>query len=156
MNEENKSTLLEEEDVFEDSFEEKRPEKIRVLMVEPGQLAHETEIGTELFELQRAVGGGLIEPFYPFDEEVCIVCNEEGKFNGMEPNRAICDENGKVIDIVFGPFFICDCSKEYFGSLTDEQIERYKEKFEKAEYFYSVGGQIRVERYIPIQNGDAR
>ena len=96
---------------------EEQREKIRVVYCEPGQLARITEIGTELANLQQAVGGGLIETFYPFEEEVCIVCNDEGKFNGMRPCRAVYGEDGKMMDIIFGPFFICDCSPENFASL---------------------------------------
>ena len=58
--------------------------KIKVVMCEPGRKARVAEIGTELEELQRAVGG-MIEAYYPFEEQVCIVCNDEGKFNGMSP-----------------------------------------------------------------------
>ena len=65
-------------------------EKIKVVLVEPGKLARVAEIGTELEDLQRAVQG-LIETYYPFEEEVCIVCNDEGKINGMKLNRAIYD-----------------------------------------------------------------
>ena len=98
---------------------------IHVVYVEPGEMAREADIGTELSDLQRTVGGGFIETFYCFDEPVVLVCDDEGKLNGSAPNRAIFDDNGKVQDIIFGPFFICDCSTEEFGSLTSEQIERY-------------------------------
>ena len=42
-------------------------------MVEPGKLAREADIGTDLSDLQRAVGGGLIDTYYPFEEMTCIV-----------------------------------------------------------------------------------
>ena len=48
--------------------------KIRVVMLEPGKLAREAEIGTDIDDLQKTVGG-LICPFYPYEEQVCIVCN---------------------------------------------------------------------------------
>ena len=66
----------------EPNMEEKK-DTIRVVLCEPGRLARTVEIGTELADLQKAVGGGLIETYYPFEEEVCIVCNDEGKFNGI-------------------------------------------------------------------------
>ena len=50
-------------------------QRIKVLYCEPGRKARIAEIGTELSDLQRAVGGGFIETYYPFEEEVCIVCN---------------------------------------------------------------------------------
>ena len=61
-------------DYDRDTFQKARSERIKVVYVEPGKLAREAEIGTELSDLQSAVGG-LIEAYYPFDEPVCIVCN---------------------------------------------------------------------------------
>ena len=46
--------------------------KIKVVLLEPGKLARTAEIGTSIEDLQNAVDG-LIEPFYPFEEQVCIV-----------------------------------------------------------------------------------
>ena len=56
--------------------------KIKVVLLEPGKLARAAEIDASLAGMQKTVGG-LIEPFYPFEEQVCIVCNEESKINGM-------------------------------------------------------------------------
>lgn len=61
-----------------------------VLLVEPGKYPQPVEIGTDLEDLQKAVGG-YIEVTYPFDEQVGIVMNEEGKINGMDLNRALRD-----------------------------------------------------------------
>ena len=58
--------------------------KIKVVMLEPGKLARTAEIDASLAGMQKTVCG-LIEPFYPFEEQVCIVCNEESKINGMPP-----------------------------------------------------------------------
>lgn len=131
-------------------------ETIRVVYCEPGRLARTIAIGTELDDLQRAVGGSLIEPYYPFEEEVCIVCNDEGKFNGMRPNRAVRNEDGRIEDIIFGPFFICDCSTENFGSLSDEQLQRYTEQFRYPEYFFRDinDGAIKAVRYDPTRGRD--
>ena len=132
-------------------------ETIRVVYCEPGRTSRITEIGSSLEDLQRAVGGGLIEPFYPFEEEVCLVVNEEGKFNGMRPNRAVYDEDGKLMDIIFGPFFICDCSGENFGSLSDEQAEKYRKQFELPENFVRTEQGIKAVPYRPLnQSKDAR
>ena len=117
-----------------------------MVLCEPGKVARVAEIGTELSDLQRVVGG-LIEPYYPFEEQVCIVCNDEGKYNGMRPCRAIYGEDREMMDIIFGPFFICDCSTPYFGSLNKEQLERYKKQFQNPERFFRVGGEIKA---VPI------
>ena len=130
--------------------------RIRVVVCEPGKTARIAEIGTGLEDLQRAVGG-LIETFYPFEEEVCIVCNDEGKINGMKPCRAIYDEERNIRDIVFGPFFICGCAGPEFSSLTDEQLGRYSRTFRCPENYYRDNGTIRAVPYSPAADlGDAR
>ena len=109
---------------------------IRVVLVEPGKLARIAQIGTTLEAMQQTVGGD-IEAYYPFEEQVCIVCNEEGKINGLPLNRAIRDANtGDIADIIAGTFFICDCSGESFGSLSSEQQKRYLEKYRLPERFF--------------------
>ena len=129
--------------------------RIKVVYVEPGRLATVREIGTELSDLQAAVGG-WIETYYPFEEEVCIVCDDEGKFNGALPNRAVRTEDGKIMDIIFGPFFICDCSTENFGSLSDEQLQRYMEQFRYPEHFFRDvhSNEIKAVRYDPTKGRD--
>ena len=126
-------------------------EKIKVVLCEPGKLARITEIGTSLEELQQAAGGGLIETFYPFEPELnaVLICNEEGKFNGMEPCRAIKGEDGKIVDIVFGPFFICDCGGENFGSLSEDLLKHFEGLFRYPEQYYRIDGEIVAIPYIP-------
>ena len=143
-------------DYYDENAVYEQEETIHVVMVEPGKLAREADIGTDLSDLQAAVGGGFIETFYPFDEMVCIVLDDEGKLNGSEPNRAVYDQNGRIEDIIFGPFFICDCSGESFGSLTDEQVSRYKDLFRQPEHFYMVGSEIEAVKYTPQADRGAR
>jgi len=116
---------------------------IHVVLVIPGREASQADIGTSLEEYQRAVDG-QIEAFYPFEEQVAIICNEEGKINGMEPNRAVFDSEGDILDIVFGPFFVCSCDTPEFSSLTDEQTNRYLEMFRYPERFLANNGSILV------------
>lgn len=88
-----------EVDFDPDMTEPLKEKKIKVVLCEPGKVARVAEIGTELSDLQRVVGG-LIEPYYPFEEQVCIVCNDEGKYNGMRPCRAIYGEDREMMDIM--------------------------------------------------------
>ena len=128
--------------------QELREDTITVVMLEPGRVARTAEIGTSLEDLQETVGG-FIETYYPFEEEVCIVCNDEGKLNGMSPCRAVYDQEGRIMDIVFGPCFICDCSGENFGSLSQDQIRRYTEQFRNPERYFRIDGEIRAIPYEP-------
>lgn len=73
--------------------------ELEVLLVEPGQYAKMTTIEAGLSSMQEIVGG-YIQAVNYFDEPVTLVCNEEGKINGLELNRAIKDDNGKIVDII--------------------------------------------------------
>lgn len=130
-----------EDTVIVDTEDEEKEQLINVVYVEPGKTARTAKIACGLSSLQKAVGG-YIEAVYPFDEEVCIVCNEEGKITGMELNRALYDEDGNIAEIIAGPFFVCDCSGENFGSLTDDQIKRYTELFKEPEAFMMMNRKI--------------
>ena len=116
---------------------------IRVVVCEPGKKACVKEIGKGLRALQKVVEGD-IEAFYPFESNECIVCNEEGKFNGSSPCRAIFDDEGNIVDVVFGTFFICDCSTEEFGSLSEEKQNKYLKMFGQPEGFVRINGEIKV------------
>ena len=125
--------------------------KITVVLVEPGKLARIAHIGTSLSELQAAVDGN-IETFYPYEEQVCIVCDDEGKICGKPLNRAIYNEDGTIMDIMAGTFFICDCSKPSFGSLSEEQQQRFLKQFKYPEQFCRINGEITAIRYKPERN----
>jgi hypothetical protein len=122
------------------------PETISVLMVEPGKYPREIEIGTELEDLQAAVDGN-IEVVYPFDDQVGLVMNEEGKINGLPLNRSLRDENGDIYDLVAGPFMVVGLTEESFGSLTPEQIQKYGEMFHQPEMFVKMGMGVKA---IPL------
>lgn len=99
--------------------------KLRALLVKENNLPEEIELSNNLSSLQEAVDG-LIEYYYiPNIDDAVIICNEEGKINGMGPNREV----GR--DIIFGPFLIVGDDAEIGEnrSLTDEQISKYKEMF---------------------------
>lgn len=100
---------------------------MKVLMVEPGFVPYETEING-LQEMQQAVGG-LIQAIYPFEEQVGVICNEEGIINGLPFNRSM--PGG--YEGVFGNFFVCGLGEEDFCSLTSEQMQKYKNVFHNAE-----------------------
>ena len=118
-----------------------------VLVVEPGEKPYEKEIRTGLDSLQNAVGG-YIQAVYPYDEPVAIVCDEEGKLNGKEMNRALRDEEGHIYDVISGTFLVVGLTGEDFGSLNANQLKQFKEKFDTPEMFVRSGGKLVV---IPIR-----
>lgn len=98
-------------------------DEIRVLLVEPLQRPRLVTIPHTLEKLQELVGG-TIQAVYPWDDKVALICNDEGKLNGMKPNRILED-----YDLICGPFFICGLGEEDFESISDEMAQKYEEKF---------------------------
>jgi hypothetical protein len=95
---------------------------IKVLKIDVGQPPVIKEIQNNLDGLQAEVGG-LIQVI-GLEDDCLLVCNDEGKLNGMKPNRWFYD------DIICGPFFICGDSMEGdFISITSEQAEKYAKQF---------------------------
>lgn len=125
------------------------PDTIQVVLLEPGKTARVIQLEHTLESMQKIVGGD-IEAFYPFYEQVCIVCNGEGKLVGLPLNRAIRDEDTKeILDIIAGTCFLCDCSGESFGSLSQEQQQRYLKKYRNPEIFFRKGNSIESIPYKP-------
>lgn len=100
---------------------------LRCLYVKENSLPEEVIIPNTLKAKQDKVEGLIEYTYLPDNYDVSIILNEEGKINGMNPNRV----NGR--DIIFGPFLIVgECSEDGEDrSLTDEQIRKYKEYFGK-------------------------
>ena len=111
---------------------------IKVFLAEPGKKAKVTEIENTLENLQKIVGG-YIECIYPFEDNVGLICNEEGTLIGLEPNRVLRDDEGNAVDIIFGTFIITGLTEDDFGSLTDEQAEYYLEMLRCPEIIIRTG-----------------
>jgi len=114
---------------------------MKVLLVEPGKAPSAVELEDTLEAMQQAVGG-LIQAVYPFEDLVALVCCEEGKLLGFPLNRALFSpENGSCYDVIAGTFFLCGAppDSEHFESLSEEQLERYRARFQTPELFLRVG-----------------
>ena len=97
-------------------------DQIKVLYVEPHKKPYEAEIPDTLTAKQKAVGG-FIEFVYNTDE-TALVCDEEAKLKCKEGNRYL-DGGG----IIAGNFLVVGLGEEDCRSLTDEEIQRYKDKY---------------------------
>ena len=126
-----------------------KSELIQVVLCEPKKKACIATITNTLASLQQIVGG-YIEAVYPFDDPVAIICNEEGKINGLELNRALRDENDNVCDILAGTFLIVGFGEGAFTSLSSDHQEKYCKLFEYPEVFLSADGEL-----LAIRIGDA-
>ncbi|MCD7920584.1 MAG: DUF3846 domain-containing protein [Clostridiales bacterium] len=123
-------------------------EQISVLLVEPEKYPQIIQMENTLEAMQQAVGGD-IQATYPFEEPVCIICNEEGKLNGFPLNRALRDEDGQTYDILAGNFLVVGLTEDDFGSLSPEHAEQFEKLFHQPEAFIRLGRSIMA---IPIDD----
>ena len=124
--------------------------KMKILLIRPMEVPKQMEVEDSLEEMQRLVGG-YIQEIMPFEDDVALVCNDEGKFMGLPLNRTIRDERGNLADIIAGDFFLCRApvESENFESLSEEQVKKYEKRFHNPERFLKSGNEIVV---IPIRS----
>ena len=136
---------------------EEKSNTMRVILCRPGEKAETVEMEDSLKAMQEMVGG-MIEEYMPWDDEVAIICNDEGKMMGLPLNRGIRDERGHLQDIIAGDFFICyaPVESERFLSMPPELEEKYLKKFEMPEMFFRGKDGIRAEKYEPMKSEPAR
>ena len=122
---------------------------IEVIMVEPLEAPKVIQLQDSLEAMQEAVQGN-IEEYMPFTDEVAIICNEDGKCTGMPLNRGIFDENGQLVDIIAGPFFIAyaPIESENFLSLPEDLREKYMKRFRTPEVFVRTQEGIKAVPYL--------
>lgn len=99
--------------------------KISVLLVCPNEVPKVIKMYNTLKSKQKLVDGRIEVSYLLEDNEVCLICNEEGKINGSIPNRNI------GYDIIYGKFLIVgdDYINGDFKGLTNKQIKKYQEYF---------------------------
>ena len=124
---------------------------MNVLVVEPGAKPYQQEIGEDLPALCKAIDADLIEVIYPFEDEVALICDEEGKLNAKPLNRSLKTEEGEVYDIIAGKFILTGLGEEDFASLPDDLMKKYTERFRYGERFVLHNSRIIV---CPVPDGD--
>ena len=109
-------------------------EKIKAIVVKAGEPARIEEIEDSLQSYYDTIGCDYIECVYPFDGDICLVCDEEGKINGSKPNRTLKDGDGKAVDVIFGTFVIIGYGKDgNFRGLTDDEADEWQKLFAQPE-----------------------
>ena len=88
---------------------------MKVIIKEPGQRARVTEIENSLSELQQAVGG-YIETV-TLAEDCCIICNEEGRLQGLPYNLTFCGVS------FVGTILFVGIAGDEFADLSEQQVE---------------------------------
>ena len=107
---------------------------LAVLVVEPRKAAYKKIIPEGLKSLQKEVGGS-IEVIYPFEDQVGLVLNAEGKNKRLPLNRGLYDGEGNLCDIVAGTFLLVGLAEESFCPLPQELERKYMEKHKPPEMF---------------------
>lgn len=110
---------------------------MKVLRVRPKHYPEVIDIDCSLESLQKEVEG-RIQAVYPWDDEVALICNEEGKLydDCMEKlNRTLDGPYGIPIDIIVGTFLIVGLTEDDFGELLPEFVEKYEKMFHQPRKF---------------------
>lgn len=116
--------------------------KLKVIRVQPNRKAELVEIENTLESFQHEVGG-YIECVYPFADPVAIVCNDEGKLDGLDLNRSLISD-GKIYDIIAGTFIVVGLTEDDFDSIPEELIDKYMEMYRYPEFFLPIDGKVLV------------
>ena len=122
---------------------------MKVLRIRPMKSPEVIEIDGSLESLQKEVAGP-IQATYPWEDEVALICNEEGKLTGLEFNRPLYDD-GLMYDFIAGTFLIIGLTEDNFGSLSDELAEKYTKLFHDCYRLNDRGGRKYVVRIEPEQ-----
>lgn len=96
---------------------------MRAILKEVGQNPKIIEIENTLEALQQAVGG-YIQAVY-LDENIVLLCDEEGKLKGKEYNFAL------PTDIIVGDVLFLCTSDEDFTGITEEAEKTIMSLFAK-------------------------
>ena len=106
---------------------------IKGIIVKPHESPEIIEFEKGYREMQKLVEGNFEMP-YLFND-VDIVVNEEGKFNGSQPNRFLYYQ-GQLVDILFGNILIVDADEDGETiSLSDRKIRKYMNIFSSQHIF---------------------
>ena len=103
---------------------------MNILVIEPGKRPYEKDIPDTLEAMQETVGG-YIQVIKPFDDNVLLVCDEEGLLKPEQKQNRHVDSR----TVIRGAFFLCCEDGEDFTDLTPELMKKYRHYFNGIEYF---------------------
>lgn len=91
---------------------------MRALRKRPGEAWEPIAVGNELGPLQQEVGGYLES--VTLAEDVCVLCDEEGRLKGKPYNTTVCGVS------FVGTVLIVGVAGEDFTDLTEQQEARLR------------------------------
>lgn len=108
---------------------------IKAVICEPFKKAKTIEVNADFDSLTEIIGD-YVSTFDLVTDKVMIVYDDEGKINGSPFCRAIFQEDKltdfktkhkhQLIELMYNTFIICGTDGENLISLTDKQIEQYR------------------------------
>lgn len=107
---------------------------MRIVYLRVGRPPVVKDIDGSLESMQKLVGGYIQS--VPLSYNTALVCDEDGRMKGRPVNRVAVTDDGDMIDLIRGDFFIAGTGSEDFVSLTDEQAARYIDM-----YLFEKGGE---------------
>ena len=78
---------------------------MKILLIPPGKRPVRKEICGSLKSMQEIVGGP-IRILYSFQDQVALICHEEGKLLGLPLNRSLRNDCDQIYDAIAGMFFL--------------------------------------------------
>lgn len=126
-------------------------ERISAILVKKNDFAKAVRIVNSMDVFYKAIDCRMIEPIV-LDDQTLILCDEEGRLTQKEFNRAIYDENGKVVNQIVGDFLIVGNDRENgdFTSLSKEQIEKYTKLYHDPQKLEKIKGK-NLFKAVPNQ-----
>ena len=128
----------------EDSFTKPYPEAARTYAVSSNNKAFQPNMGG------YSIYASALDGSDPMIRLEGYMQSEKGGKDGWKIERCYMKSDEKeMIDVIFGPFFICDCSGSNYGSLSQEQIDRFMKQFENPERLIRMNGTLMSVPYKP-------
>ncbi len=136
-----------------DPEQDPRPEKLRVLVVEPRKVPYAKDILAGQEGLSQEVKGPIAAK-YPFEDMVALVYNDEAKEMGYPLNRALYNAQGQPCDVIPGTFLVVGLGAESFTSLPEDLMDKYAQQFQTVEVFAQVDGRTLMFKVPPEKLGE--
>lgn len=123
-------------------------DQLTVVIVKPGQHPYTTTITNTLAAFQQTVGGYI--QVLQLDEHTALICDEEGKLKGYQPNRGLV-LNDQLVDVIHGTFILLatDPNTRALTSLTEEQANTLLNQYWNPEEFDVFNGQVIAVPIVP-------
>ena len=132
-------------------FNDEAEKKITVLLVEPNKYPSVIDMGSDYNSIRKAIDASNIEDCEPDDDGAIIIFNRDGIEQQLPPNRAIRNDDGKIVGVFTGKFIVAYAppGAEVIDSLPQKLMEKYKEKFKYPEKFRLTNDGIEATPYKP-------